>query len=122
LTPRLSFLAEASEAKIIKEEEPFECIRCGKPFGTKSSVEKMVTKLENHPMFQEKGGTDRLKMCDDCRVFALAEEDEHPLAFGARPAPRTTADYLKEREELRQKAVNDMAEKGLIQDNTDGDA
>ena len=121
LIPRLSFLDEAVEAKIIKEEEPFECIRCGKPFGAKSSIEKMVTKLENHPMFQEKGGTDRLKMCDDCRVFALAEEDEHPLAFGARPAPRTTADYLKERDELRMKAENDMIQKGLVHNDTDGD-
>jgi ferredoxin len=122
LTPRLNFLASANEALIIKEEEPFNCIRCGKPFGAKSSIEKMVTKLENHPMFKEKGGTDRLKMCDDCRVFALAEEDEHPLAFGARPATRTTADYLNEREELRQKAVKDMTAKGLIQNDTDGEA
>ncbi len=120
LTPRLSFLAEASEAQIIKEEEPFECIRCGKPFGAKSSIEKMVTKLKDHPMFQEKGGTERLKMCDDCRVFALAEEDEHPMASAARPVPRTTGDYLKEREELRQMAAKDMADKGLTK--TDGDA
>jgi len=122
LTPRLSFLAEAGEAQIIKEEEPFECIRCGKPFGAKSSVEKMVAKLEDHPMFQEKGGTERLKMCDDCRVFALAEEDEHPMASGARPMPRTTDDYLKEREDLRQAAAKDMAEKGLTATDSDGDA
>ena len=122
LTPRLNFLSDSNEARIIKEEEPFECIRCGKPFGAKSSIEKMVTKLENHPMFQEKGGTDRLKMCDDCRVLALAEEDEHPMAIGARPAPRTTADYLEEREELRQKATNDMIKKGLVEDETNGDA
>jgi len=122
LTPRLSFLAEAGEAQIIKEEEPFECIRCGKPFGAKSSVEKMVAKLEDHPMFQEKGGTERLKMCDDCRVFALAEEDEHPMASDARPMPRTTDDYLKEREDLRQAAAKDMAEKGLTATDTDGDA
>ena len=121
LTPRISFLASANEAIVIKEEEPFECIRCGKPFGAKSSIEKMVTKLENHPMFKEKGGTDRLKMCDDCRVFALAEEDKHPLAFGARPTTRTTADYLKEREELRQKAANDMTKKGLAKIDTDGE-
>ena len=121
LEPRISFLGSANEALVIKEEQPFECIRCGKPFGAKSSIEKMVTKLENHPMFQEKGGTDRLKMCDDCRVFALAEEDKHPLAFGARPATRTTEDYLKEREELRQKAASDMTKKGLTQIDRDGE-
>jgi hypothetical protein len=73
-------------------------------------------------MFQEKGGTDRLKMCDDCRIFALAEEDEHPMASGARAVPRTTDDYLKEREDLRQSAAKDMAEKGLAANDTDGDA
>ena len=81
----------------------------------------MMTKLEGHPMFQDKGGTERLKMCDDCRVFALAEEDEHPLASGARPTPRTTADYLEEREELRQSAARDMADKGLIDTEGDGE-
>lgn len=122
LIPRISFLDSANEALIIKEEEPFECIRCGKAFGAKSSIEKMVTKLENHPMFKEKGGTDRLKMCDDCRVFALAEDDKHPLAYGARPATRTTADYLEEREELRRKAKDDMMKMDLAQIDKDGEA
>ncbi|MBT3305137.1 MAG: 4Fe-4S binding protein [Alphaproteobacteria bacterium] len=122
LTPQLNFLATAGQAQVVKEEDPFECIRCGKAFGTKSSIEAMVEKLEDHPMFQEKGGTDRLKMCDECRVFALAEEDAHPMASAARPAPRTTADYLAEREELRQSAANDMADKGLAAVEPDGDA
>jgi ferredoxin len=113
LAPRLNFLAAAGEAQLIKEEDPFECIRCGKAFGAKSSVEAMIEKLKNHPMFQEKGGTDRLKMCDDCRVFALTEDDEHPMASAARPAARTTDDYLAEREELRRTAARDMTDKGL---------
>ncbi|MBC8338195.1 MAG: 4Fe-4S binding protein [Alphaproteobacteria bacterium] len=121
LIPRLSFLPEAGEAIIVKEDAPFECIRCSRPFGAKSSVEAMVKKLEDHPMFQEKGGTDRIKMCDDCRVFALAEEDQHPMAAGARPAPRTTADYLAERDELRKAAEKDMAEKGLLEKNAGAD-
>ncbi len=113
LTPRMSFLSSAREARVIKEEDPFECIRCGKPFGAKSSVEAMVEKLQGHPMFQDKGGVERLKMCDDCRVFALAEEDEHPMAAAARPMPMTTEDYLRERDELRRAAAKDMEEKGL---------
>ena len=121
LAPRLNFQAVAGEALLIKEEDPFECIRCGKPFGAKSSVEAMVKKLENHPMFQEKGGTERLRMCDDCRVFALAEEDEHPMASAARPVPRTTDDYLREREELRKAAAKDMADKGLTPADNDGE-
>ncbi len=122
LTPQLSFLSSARQPQVIKEEDPFECIRCGKAFGAKSSVEAMVEKLQDHPMFQDKGGTDRLKMCDDCRVFALAEEDEHPMASAARPVPRTTDDYLREREELRQSAARDMKEKGLATtDDSDND-
>jgi len=121
LAPRLNFLASAGEARMLNEEDPFECIRCGKAFGAKSSIEAMVKKLEGHPMFQEKGGTDRLKMCDDCRVFALAEEDAHPMASAARPAPRTTTDYLKEREALRQSAAKDMADKGLAVADPEGD-
>ncbi|MDA0306388.1 MAG: 4Fe-4S binding protein [Proteobacteria bacterium] len=122
LTPRLSFLGTARTAQVIKEEEPFECIRCNKAFGTRSTIENMVKKLEQHPMFQDKGGTERLKMCNDCRVFAMAEEDEHPLAGAARPKTRTTEDYLNEREELRQLAAKDMEEKGLAGTDTEGEA
>jgi len=122
LKPRLNFLADAKSPRVIKEEEPFECVKCGKPFGTKSTIENMVKKLEGHPMFQDKGGTDRLKMCEECRVFAIAEEDTHPLAGAARPLPRTTDDYLREREELRQAAAKDMEEKGLVAPDKEGDA
>ena len=122
LAPRLSFLDAARTPQVVKEEEPFECIRCGKAFGAKSSIEAMVEKLKDHPMFQEKGGTERLRMCDDCRIFALAEEDEHPMAGAARPMTRTTDDYLREREELRKAAAKDMAEKGLAPADKDGDA
>jgi ferredoxin len=113
LEPRLSFLASAQEHQVVKEEEPFKCIRCGKEFGTKSTIEKMVAKLQDHPMFAAAGGTDRLKMCEDCRVIAIAEDDTQPLAMGTVPTPRTTDDYLREREELRRQAEADMKEKGL---------
>ena len=36
------------------------------------------------------------------------------FASSARPKPRTTDDYLREREELRQMAAKDMKEKGLV--------
>ena len=52
-------------------------------------------------------------MCEDCRVIALTVEDTHPLAEGVVPVPRTTQDYLDEREELRKSAAKDMEEKGL---------
>lgn len=126
LTPRLSFLESARTHQLVKEEEPFECIRCGKPFGARSTIENMVKKLEGHAMFQDKGGVERLKMCEDCRVIAIAEEDAHPLAGSARPTVRTTEDYLRERDELREVAARDMKEKGLLpegggEDDEDGE-
>ena len=121
LTPRLSFLDTARTHQMVKEEEPFECIRCGKPFGTKYTIETMIRNLEGHSMFTEKGGTERLRMCADCRVLALTVEDEHPLAGAARPKPRSTDDYLHEREELRRMAAKDMKEKGLAPPEEEGE-
>ncbi|MDD9877755.1 MAG: 4Fe-4S binding protein [Magnetovibrio sp.] len=113
LSPRISFEEAARNHQVVKEEEPFECIRCGKEFGTKSTIERMVEKLDGHAMFADGKALDRLKMCEDCRVVALTEEDVQPLAHGSVPVTRTTEDYLREREELRQQAAQDMKAKGL---------
>ncbi len=102
LTPQLDFRAATSAARVLKEEEPFHCLRCGKPFGVKSTIERVTAKLEGrHWMF--KGSAKRLdliKMCEDCRVAAVTEEDFDPYAT-PRPAPRTSEDYLRERERLK---------------------
>lgn len=113
LQPRLTFTEAALAHQVVKTEEPFQCIRCGKDFGTRSTIERMVAKLDGHPMFATAGGTDRLKMCEDCRVIAIATEDEQPMAMGTVPVTRTTDDYLRERDELRRQAEADMKEKGL---------
>jgi ferredoxin len=114
LEPRLSFLPAARVHQVVKEEEPFKCIRCGKPFGTRSSIERIAAKLKAHPMFAGEGSLERLKMCDNCRVVALAEEETHPFAGPPRPMVRTTEDYLREREELRRAAKADLEAKGLV--------
>lgn len=121
LTPRLSFAEAARQAQVVKEEEPFECIRCGKPFGTRASIERMVGKLQTHPMFAEGDRIDMLRMCDDCRVITQTESTDHPFAMGERPRTRTTEDYLREREEMREQAKADMREKG-IDPEADGEA
>ncbi len=101
LEPRLNFADEARRALLVKEEEPFTCIRCGTPFGTRSSIEKIVEKLaEKHWMFKDSAAVDRIRMCEDCRVVVQFEAKDNPLAGGVRPAPRTTDDYLREREEI----------------------
>ncbi len=119
LEPRLSFAATALTHVVVKEEEPFQCIRCGKDFGTRSTIERMVEKLGNHPMFQTAGGTDRLKMCEDCRVVAIATEDEQPMAFGTVPVTRTTEDYIRERDAMGGDADADLLAKNS---KTEGEA
>jgi ferredoxin len=101
LRPQLDFRAATASARVLKEEEPFHCIRCDKPFGVKSTIERVLAKLEGkHWMFQNSAQRlDLIKMCEDCRVTAIAEQEFDPYAAPARPKARTTEDYLREREE-----------------------
>ena len=100
LKPQIDFRAATARARVLKEEEPFCCIRCSKPFGVKSSVERVAAKLEGkHWMFQNSAKRlDVIKMCADCRVIVMTEEKFDPFGAPARPNPRTTEDYLRERE------------------------
>jgi ferredoxin len=99
LKPQLDFRAATALPRIIKEEEPFACTRCGKPFGVKSSIDRVIAKLAGkHWMYQ--GGESRielLKMCDDCRVIEISRQEFDPHGAPPRPKPRTTDDYLRER-------------------------
>ncbi|HET6467676.1 MAG TPA: 4Fe-4S binding protein [Geminicoccaceae bacterium] len=97
LEPRLSFLPEAKQPVTFKEEEPACCVRCGKVFGTRSSIDRIVQRLgERHPMFKTPAQIELIRMCDNCRIVAQMGRDG-PLAGPARPAPRTTDDYLRAR-------------------------
>ncbi len=100
LKPQIDFRAATALSRIIKQEEPAECIRCGKAFGVKSTVERVVAKLEGkHWMFKDsKKRLDVIRMCEDCRVNAMMEENFDPFAAQARPKLRTSDDYLRERE------------------------
>ncbi len=97
----------------MKEEEPFECVKCGEPFGVKSSIEKIVDQLSGHSMFSEGDAIERVKMCPDCRVIDVFDEKDTPMATGARPQMRTTDDYLRERDQLREQAHEFKKEHGL---------
>ena len=111
LKPQLDFRAATASARVLKEEQPFCCIRCGKPFGVKSTIERVAAKLEGtHWMY--KGTPSRLdviKMCDDCRVAVVTEQDFDPYGSPPRVPPRTTEDYLREREEARQKVKDESS-------------
>jgi len=102
LRPQIDFRAATASARVLNEEEPFCCIRCGKPFGVKSTIERVAAKLEGrHWMFKGQAQRlDVLKMCDDCRVAAMSEQDFDPYG-PPRPKVRTTEDYLRERGEKK---------------------
>jgi ferredoxin len=101
LMPQINFLAPTAMSRIIKQEEPFHCISCDKPFGVKSTVDRVIAKLEGqHWMFKNsKERLDVIRMCADCRVSAMAKENFDPFAATPRPLARTTEDYLRERDQ-----------------------
>jgi ferredoxin len=104
LVPQLDFRAPTARARTIKEEQPAACIRCGTAFGVKSSVDRVAAKLEGqHWMFKNSAKRlDVIRMCADCRVIAMSEEKFDPFGTSPRPGPRTTDDYLRERDENTQ--------------------
>ena len=82
LVPRLLIGKQAKDAVTLNEAEPFNCVRCGKPFGTRQMVENMLGKLGGHSMFA--GGTRRLQMCGDCRVVDMMENKAETTIFDYR--------------------------------------
>ena len=106
LAPQQDFQAWSAPRRVVKQEEPFHCIRCDKPFGTRSTIERIVAKLEGkHWMFTGENAKrlDVVRMCDNCRVDAVMNEGLDPYAGPGRAPPRTTEDYLREREASRKK-------------------
>ena len=97
LKPQLDISDNALKLQVLNSEEPFECIECGVPFGVKSTIERIVEKLEGkHYMFTNSDNTKLIQMCDDCRVKAQYHAGSAPFQMGERPRVRTTEDYLKD--------------------------
>ncbi len=100
LQPRYNFDKSALSPIVLNEDEPLECIKCGKPFGSKSAVNKVISILEGkNPMFQTSEQVSLIKMCDNCRVITMAENQSDPMAMGTVPRTLTAADILPEDEE-----------------------
>lgn len=70
LQPRLLLSDERRQPRVLNEAQPYQCIRCSKPFGTLKGIEVMLAKLSGHAMFQGEA-LERLKMCGDCRVVDI---------------------------------------------------
>ncbi len=98
LEPRLNFDPGASAPQTVKAEEPFPCARCGKTFGTRSSIERVKRKLagSGHWMFRDPARLAVLELCEDCRVVEATEGGLDPYAGPSRPRTKTTEDWLRE--------------------------
>lgn len=86
LEPRFLYDWEARRApRVLYEEQPFHCIRCGVAFGTQSGIERMMDRLSGHSMFESETDLERLKMCGDCRVKDLFQEEMGGLEERRKP-------------------------------------
>lgn len=102
LEPRYDFTSACMTPQVLNEEEPFGCVRCGKPFGVKSTIERVIAQLEGkHAMFQNEDQINLIKMCDECRITVVSEKGGDPMSMGTPPRVRTTEDYLKAEEQAK---------------------
>jgi len=76
-SPRYLYDKEKRQApRVLYEEQPFLCIKCGKAFASHSVIERMTAKLKQHAMFQG-DALRRIQMCEDCRVKDIYQEEQH---------------------------------------------
>lgn len=100
LTPRYNFSQSAMSPVILNDEEPAMCKRCGKAFGTQSTIDTIKQRLAGkHWMFEDEKHAALIEMCDNCRVETQFEIGGGFMASGQRPRIRTTEDYLDAREQ-----------------------
>lgn len=60
------------QERVLAQDEPLYCRRCGKLFGNRRVYDEVVRRLNEAGLFQERGRF--LHLCEDCRVIALFEE------------------------------------------------
>ena len=88
ISPRLIFERDKrSKPRVLFEEEPFNCISCGKPFATHAVIGRMTERLKGHWMFSDERAMRRLQMCEDCRVVDVVQ-DESAMQAGLNPFTR----------------------------------
>jgi ferredoxin len=104
LVPQIDFNAWGAPKQVIKSEEPALCTVCAKPFGVKSTIDKIRNQLAGkHWMYDSQKRLSVIGMCDDCRIETVINDGLDPHLAGGmsqppqRPRVRTTEDYLAER-------------------------
>lgn len=105
LEPRFNFSPSALSPETLYEDEPADCVRCGKPFGSKGTIARISAQLAGkHSMFMSGERAEMIKMCDDCRVIIQTQTSPDPMTEGTIPTPRTTEEYLEAEQTLRDDA------------------
>jgi ferredoxin len=103
LEPRVNFEAYGAPRVTLKAEEPAHCTACGTAFGVKSTIDRIAAKLEGKHWMYSGQNADRLRvlrMCENCRVGEMTKGSFDPYGAPERAAPKTTDDYIREREEI----------------------
>jgi ferredoxin len=98
LRPGYDFTPQALTPVVLKTEDPFHCVECGKAFGTKATIDRVLEKLKGrHAMFQNEAQLRLIQMCDTCRIVTLSNTGNDPMRVGERPRVITTDDYIAAR-------------------------
>ncbi len=74
----LSLKDDFFNERLLAKTEPAQCKGCGKVFGTKKSLEKVMSILSAKGMWDKTD--DLLSYCDNCRVINLYKSSEHERA------------------------------------------
>ena len=80
LVPRLLLTPAARQPVTLNEAEPFHCVRCGTPFGTRQMIDVMTGRLSAHAMFSG-SRLRRIQMCADCRVIDMMQSSDETSIF-----------------------------------------
>ena len=73
LTPGVDLKENAFSSRVLIQDEPLRCTKCGKIFGTKKSLLKVSQCLQETGRFQEL--IPLLELCEDCRVRKMFDEN-----------------------------------------------
>lgn len=74
MSPGLALQSSFFTEKLLAQAEPAKCKGCGKVFGTRKSLERVIAILSSKNMWDS--GDDLLSYCEDCRVINLYQSSE----------------------------------------------
>jgi len=78
IQPGLLLADDFFSERLLAQTEPAKCKSCGKIFGTRKSLEKVISLLAARGMWDR--SDDLLEYCENCRVITLYKSSEHERA------------------------------------------